>query len=133
MNKLIFSQNCILIFLVGPSDSCERYSINQWLKVGTILPTFGKIYFVYQFPQPLYGVMLNKIENHEFFRGVTFEFVNSLKNNGTKCLLIFEDSDAEICNFNDLVHNATADRHRSFSTIYIKHKLFHQSKLGRHV
>ena len=103
------------------------------LKVGTILPKFGKIYFVYQFPQPLYGVMLNEIENLEFVQGVTFELFNSLKNNGTKCLLIFEDSGAESCNFNEFVHIATADRHRSFSTIYIKLKLFHQSKLGRDV
>ena len=28
---------------------------------------------------------------------------------------------------------ATAGRHRRFSTIYTKHKLFHQSKLGRDV
>ena len=28
---------------------------------------------------------------------------------------------------------ATAGRHRGFSTIYIKHNLFHQSKLGRDV
>ena len=28
---------------------------------------------------------------------------------------------------------ATAGRHRGFSTIYIKHNLFHQSKLGRDI
>ena len=31
------------------------------------------------------------------------------------------------------MHIATAGRHRGFSTIYIKHNLFHQSKLGRDV
>ena len=29
--------------------------------------------------------------------------------------------------------NATADRHRGLSTLYIKHDLFHQIKLGRDV
>ena len=35
--------------------------------------------------------------------------------------------------FQEFVHIATADRHRGFSTVYIKHNLFHQSKLGRDV
>ena len=36
--------------------------------------------------------MQNEIENLEFVQGVNFEFINSLKNNGTKNLLIFDDS-----------------------------------------
>ena len=56
-----------------------------------------------------------------------------MKNNGTKYLLIFDDSCAEICNSKEIVDIATADRHRGFSTIYIKHNLFHQSKVGRDV
>ena len=67
------------------------------------------------------------------FKVYTFEFINSLKNNGTKYLLIFDDSCAEICNSKEFVDIATAGRHRGFSTIYIKHNLFHQSKLGRDV
>ena len=65
--------------------------------------------------------------------GVHFEFINSLKNNGTKYLSIFDDSCAEKCNSKEFVDIATAGRHRGFSTIYIKHNLFHQSKLGRDV
>ena len=68
-----------------------------------------------------------------FVRGVNFEFVDSLKNNGTKYLLFFDDSCEEICNSKAFVDIATAGRHRSLSTIYIKHNLFHQSKLGRDV
>ena len=48
-------------------------------------------------------------------------------------MLFFDHSGEEICNskaFNDI---ATADSHLSLSTIYIKHNLFHQSKLGRDV
>ena len=74
-----------------------------------------------------------KIDNLEFDQGVHFEFINSLKNNGTKCLLTFNDSFAKICNSKELVDLATAGRHRGFFTIYIKHNLVHQSKLGRDV
>ena len=66
-------------------------------------------------------------------QGVNFEFIDSLKNNGTKYLLIFDDSCEEICNSKAFVDIAAAGRHRGLSTIYIKHNLFHQSKLGRDV
>ena len=133
MNKLISTKNRIFISLVGPSDSGKTYLILEWLKVGTFQPKFDKIYFFYQDLQPLYDVMQKEIDNLEFVQGVHFEFISSLKNNGTKYLLVFDDSCAEICNSKELVDIATAGRHRGFSTIYIKHNLFHQSKLGRDV
>ena len=133
MNKLISTKNRIFISLVGPSDSGKTYLIHEWLKVGTLQPNFDKIYFFYQHHQPLYDVMQKQIDNLEFVQGVHFEFINSLKNNGTKYLLIFDDSCAENCNSKEFVDIATAGRHRGFSTIYIKHNLFHQSKLGRDV
>ena len=74
-----------------------------------------------------------KIENVEFVRGVSFEYIDSLKNNGLKDLLIFDDSCEEISNSKKLVDIATAGRHRGLSTIYIKHNLFHQSKHGRNL
>ena len=80
--------------------------------------------------------MQKEIENLEFVQGVTFEFIDSLKNNGTKYLLIFDDSCEGFCNSKAFVEFATAGRHRSLSTIYIKHNLFHlfhQSNLGRDV
>ena len=48
-------------------------------------------------------------------------------------MLIFDDSCEEICNSKAFVDIATAGRHRGLSTIYIKHNLFHQSKLRRDV
>ena len=77
--------------------------------------------------------MQKEIESLEFVRGVNFEFIDSLKNNGTKYLLIFDDSCEKICNSKAFVDIATAGRHRGLSTIYIKHNLFHQSNLGRDV
>ena len=69
----------------------------------------------------------------EFVQGVHFEFINSLKKNGTTYLLIFDDSCAEICIFKEFVDISLDGRHRGFNTIYIKHNLFHQGKPGRDV
>ena len=77
--------------------------------------------------------MPKEIENLEFVQGLNFEFVHSLKDNSTKDLLICDNSCEVICNSKAIVHIATARRHRGLSTIYIKHNLFHQSKLGRDV
>ena len=77
--------------------------------------------------------MQKETGNLDFVRGVNFQFIDSLKNNGTRSLLIFDNSCEEICNSKAFVDIATAGRHRGLSTIYIKHNLFHQSKLGRDV
>ena len=77
--------------------------------------------------------MQKEIENLDFVQGVNFEFIDSLKNNGTKYLLIFDDSCEGICNSKAFVDIATDGRQQGLSTIYTKHNLFHQSKLGRDV
>ena len=133
MNKLISTKNRVFISLVGPSETGKSQLIYNWLKIGMFQPKFDKIDFFYQHSQPLYDVMQEEIESLEFVRGVHFEFIDSLKNNGTKYLLVFDDSCEEICNSKAFVDIATAGRHRSLSKIYIKHNLFHQSKLGRDI
>ena len=77
--------------------------------------------------------MQKEIDNLEIVRGVNFEIIDSLKNNGTKYLLVSDDSCEEICNSKAFFDIAYAGRHRGLSTIYIKHNLFQQSKLGRDV
>ena len=77
--------------------------------------------------------MQKEIKNLEFVQGVNFEIIDSLQHNGTKYLLIFDDSCEEICNSKAFVDIARAGRHRFLRTIYIKHNLFHQSKLGKDV
>ena len=119
--------------MVGPPETRKSQLIFNWLRIGTFQPKFDKIYFFYPHSQPLYDVMQKEIENLQFVRGVNFEFIDSLKNNGTKYLLIFDDSSEEICNSKAFVNIATAGRHRGLSSIYIKHNFFHQSKLGRDV
>ena len=133
MNKLISTKDRVFFSLVGPSETGKLQFIYKWLKIGTFQPEFDKIYFFYQHSQPLYNVMQKEIENFEFVQGVNFEFIDSLKNNGTKYLLIFDDSCEEICNSKAFVDIATAGRHRGLSTIYINYNLLHQSKLGRDV
>ena len=77
--------------------------------------------------------MQKEIGNIEFVQGVNFEFIDSIKNNGTKYLLKLDDSCEEMCNSEAFVDIATAGRHRDLSTIYNKQKFFRQSKLGRDV
>ena len=92
MNKLISTKNRVFISLVGPSETGKTQLIYNWLKIGTFQPKFDKIYFFYQHLQPLCDFMQKEIENLEFVRGVSFEFIDSLKNSGTKYLLLFDDS-----------------------------------------
>ena len=133
MNKVISTKNRVFISLFGPSETGKSQLYYNWLKLGTFQTKFDKSYFFSQHSQTFYDVMQKEIENLEFVRGVNFEFSDSLKNNGTKYLLIFDDSCEEICNSKTFVDIATAGRHRGLSTIYIQHNLFHESKLGRDV
>ena len=115
MNKLISTKNRVFISLVGPSETGKSQLIYNRLKIGTIQPKFDKIYFFINILN-LFTMLCKKIENLEFVRGVNFEFIDSLKNNGTKWLLIFDDSCEEICNSKALVDIATAGRHRGLRT-----------------
>ena len=92
MNKLIFTKSRVFISLVGPSETAKLQFSYNWLKIGTFQPKFDKIYLFYQLSQTLYDVMQKEIENLEFVQGVNFEFIDSLKNNGTNYLLLFDDS-----------------------------------------
>ena len=77
--------------------------------------------------------MQEEIENLEFVQAVNYEFIDSLKNNGTKYSLIFDNSCGDIWNSKAFVDIATAGRHRGLSFFYIKHETFNQGKLARDV
>ena len=127
------TKNPVLISMVGPSETGKRQLIYNRLKIRTFQPKFDKIYFFYQHSQPLYDAMQEDFENLDFVQGVNFDFIDSLKNNGTNYFLFIDDSCEEICNSKAFVVIATTERHRGLSTIHNKHNLFHQSKLGRDV
>ena len=95
MNKIISTKERVFISLVGPSGSGKSNLIFEWLKIGTFQSKFDKIFYFYQHYQPLYGQMQRK--NLKFIQGVDFELID-LPNNGTKYLLIFDDSCEEISN-----------------------------------
>ena len=75
--------------------------------------------------------MQKDISNIEFIQGVDFEMINSLPNNGTNYLLIFDDSLEELSKSKEFNKLATAGRHTGLNAIYIKHNLFHKSSTGR--
>ena len=63
--------------------------------------------------------MQKEIENLEFVQTVNFEQIDLIKNNGTKYLIMLDDSCEEICRSKASVDIATAGRHRRLSNIYI--------------
>ena len=77
--------------------------------------------------------MQKETDNLEFVQGKNFEILDSSKNNGTKYLLIFDNSCEKICNSTAFVDISFAGREYELSTIYIKPNLFHQSKLWQDV
>ncbi len=91
------------------------------------------IYFFYQHSQPLYDVLQMEIKNLEFVQGVNFEFIDSLKNNGTKYLLLFADSCGEICNSKPLLTLPPLGDIGVSAQSTLNKIFFVQSKLGRDV
>ena len=77
--------------------------------------------------------MQDEIDCIEFVKGVNFEVIDLLKNNGTKYILILDDSFEEMCSSKEFVKIATTGRHRGFSTVYIQHNLIHKSTLRRDI
>ena len=121
---------CLCIIDRSVRDGTSFLQVAENLK---LLPKIRGNWFFYVHSQPPYDVMQKEIENREFVQGVNFQFKDSLKNNGTKNLLTFNDSCEEICKSEAFVNIATARRLCGLGTICIKHGLFHQSKLGRDV
>ena len=131
--KINFYKNGVFMSLVGPSETRKSQFKHNWLKLGTFEPKIDKNYFFQQYYQQLHDVMQKEVENLELVQGVDFEFRDSFKSNGTKYLLIFDDSCEVFFNSKAFVDITTAGSHRGLRTIYNKHNLFHQSKLGRDV
>ena len=92
INNLVPTKSRVFISLVCPSENEKPQFIHNWLKIGSFQPKVDKIYFFYHFSQAFYDVMQKRIQNLEFVLGVHFEFFDSLQNNGTKYLLVVEDS-----------------------------------------
>ena len=97
MYPLFSTENRIFMSLVG---QCE------------IGKSQDKIYFFNQHSEPLHDVIQRVMESLEFVRGVNFEPIDSLKNNSTKCLLIYDNFFEESCISKAIADIASAGRHR---------------------
>ena len=100
MNKVISTKKRNFVSLVGPSGSEKSHLIFDSLKIGIFQQAFDKCSYFYQHYQPLYIQMQRK--NLKFIQGVDFDLIETLPNNGTKYLLIFDDSCEEIETPNNL-------------------------------
>ena len=103
--------------MVGPSEAGKWQLTYNWLKIQTFQPKFGKIYLLYQHSQTFYIAMQKEIKTFEFLQRVDFEFIDSLKNNGTKYLLNIDDSCEKNCNSKAFVDIATTGAHWGMSKI----------------
>ena len=92
----------------------------------TFHPKFEKIYYFYKEFQPIFKEMSEKLVI-EFVPCLDFQMIKELRN----CLLVFDDSCDEIYQEKKIVKLALAGRHKNVHCIYVKHNLFHQSKLSR--
>lgn len=115
--------------LVGPSGCGKSQLIFDMLKIGTFQPEFEKIYYFYQYYQPLFGMMEREFKNCECIKNVDFEMIDNLPS--VKTLLIFDDSCDEIMKSKSFEKLAIAGRHRQMSVIYVKHNLYHKASIGR--
>ena len=91
---------------------------------------FDKYYSFYQHSQLFQDPMQKGIESFDvLLQCIILEFIASLKNNGTKCFLFFDDSCEEIGNSKTFVDNATTGGDRELSNVHIRLILFLQSML----
>ena len=91
MNKIISTKERIFVSLVGPSGSGKSLLIHEWLTIGTFQPEFDNFLSLSTISISLW-FNVQRRKKIEFIKGVDFEFIQILPNNGTKYLLIFDDS-----------------------------------------
>ena len=60
------------------------------LKNATFEPAFDKFFNFYHYPQKLYVEMQKEVRNIEFIGSLDIDFIESLPNDGTYYLLIFD-------------------------------------------
>ena len=133
MNNLIYTNNRVFIWLLGPSKTWKRQFNYTWLTIGTFQQKFDKNYLLSTLPAALRCYAKRNFGKLEIVEGVNFEFIDSLRNNSETYLLFFDNSGELICNSKASVDTGAAGRHRGLSTTYIRHNMFHPSKFGRDV
>ena len=80
------------MYLVGPSGSGKIVFNNDMLQMKTFPPSFDRILNFYKHSQTIYDTLMKSIADIEFFQVVDFGLFEKLPPDGTKFLLIFDDS-----------------------------------------
>ena len=75
--------------------------------------------------------MMQSIADIEFIQGVDFELIANLPADGTKHLLIIDDSLDILSKSQKFNAIAPTGRRRSLNCVYIKHYFFHKNETGR--
>ena len=91
MNKIISTKERFFVSLVGPSGSGKSLLIHEWLTNGIFQPEFDNFLLLSTISISLW-FNVQRRKKIDFIKGVDFEFIQILPNNGTKYLLIFDDS-----------------------------------------
>ena len=135
MNKLISTKNRVFTSLVDPSETAKSQLLYNWLKIGTFQPKFDKIYFFINILN-LFTMLCKKNGKSGVCAWSKLWIYWFVKKQRYKVLVNFWRfmwKDLQFKKSKAFVDIATAGRRRGLSTFYIKHNLFHQSKLGRDV
>ena len=131
MNKNISTKERILIYLVGLYRSGKTAFIKDMLQIKTFQPSFDRLLHFFRHFQTIYDTMIQSIADKEFIRGVDFELIENLPNNGAKFWLKFDDSLDILSRSEKFNTMATAGRHRNLNCVFINHNLFHKNRTGR--
>ena len=91
MKKLNPTKHRVFLSLVCSSDTEEPQLLLQLAPNWNLSTKIWQSFLFSQDYQPFYDVMQKGIENLEFVPGVNFEIIDSLKNNSTKYMLIFDN------------------------------------------
>ena len=126
MNKITSTSDRIFMAVCGPSCCGKTKLIFQMLLRKNFYPKFKSIHYFYRHEQPKFSSIERNL-NILFTKFSGFDFISQLEN----CLLVFDDPCEEIFNDKEFSKLETAGRHRNISVIYVKHKLFQQSKWSR--
>ena len=116
MNKIIFPNDRLLMYLVGPGGSEKtRLIFAMFASPTTFCPKLQKICYFYKENKPLFREKTEKL-NIKFVPCLGFEMIKKLEN----CSLVFDDSCGEIYQEKEFVQIAVDGRHKEINYVFIR-------------
>ena len=123
------------LYLFGESGAGKSSWVFNLLKLGTkaVNIRFRKIYYIFQFDQPLFRSMSQALENISFMKLEEVNFEELLRDS-KDCCIVFDDLIFELVNNHDILNISIGEsRHKTCSCIYISHYLFPQGRYSREI